>query len=417
MTQKFVLQGKPNKNTNQILVVWQIFHKQKFINFGTGVTVLLQDWNKEEQRVRKSNKQSVSLNGVLASYSRVFESAIRLLGTVQAELKRATPEQVRTAITSEILKAGLRKSKEKKNAKKTFIEYFEDYLKKDNDGKAKTSSTLRQYRATINIFEEYEEKEFKKKIMPEQMGKVFFEGLQAFLYAKAYETNSMVNFTKLIKTVLHWITSQNIPTDKTYLDFKPKKVSTTQIALSITEIEQIKAVQLPSNLTIARDLFLFQFYTSIRYSDLLNIHKDHFKDKKGILYLSMFNQKTSKKIEIPLPKNAIEIATKYNFEFAPVAYSLTLQNIYIRTIGEMAGINEPIEVMTYKQGKKEIEFMPKYKLLASHTARRSFITYATSKTKTASQIADITGQSINTVMRYIKNNDENKENTMKDLFE
>jgi DNA-directed RNA polymerase specialized sigma24 family protein len=59
--------------------------------------------------------------------------------------------------------------------------------------------------------------------------------------------------------------------------------------------------------------------------------------------------------------------------------------------------------------------IPQYELIGTHTARRSFITYAHSEGMDIVEISHITGQTLPTVMRYIKPSLEKKKNSMSKL--
>lgn len=412
MTAKFVAQKQPKSEKH--LIVFQIFHKRKIWNFGTGIAVMLNEWNAEEQRVRKNNKQCVSLNGTLASYQNVFNNVYSSFGGTFAKAKMVTVEAFKEAIDKEMVLAGLRnETAKKKDNQKTFLDYCHDYLRVDNNGKQKASSTLSQYKATYSVLAEY-----KPNALLSDINKAYFAGLQEFLYAKDYELNSVANAITRIKSVLNWLDKEGILTNFEYRAIKMPKQETTQIALSIEEIDQIKNLELThQGYIIARDLFVFQSLVGIRYSDLQILKKEHFIKKNKKNYLSAYNVKTSKKIEVPLFEgDAWEIAQKYDFNFKDIAFGLPCQDKYIKTIAEMAGLTDLVEVISYVKGKKTVEFKPKYELIGTHTARRTFITIASNAGLTAAQIAAITGQTIQTVMRYIKTDDKSKESDMMKIF-
>lgn len=409
MTSRFIVQIK--KKAEKGLIVFQLFHKQKIWNYGTSISILPSEWNEQEQRIRKNNKQATSLNGTLASYQNVFSNVYSSFGGTFAKAKMVAPEAFKEAIDKEMIAAGLRAETKKKEIK-FFLDYCQDFLQTDFKGKSKTLSTLSQYRANFEILKDY-----KPEALLSDINKAYFEGLQAYLYDKDYTLNSVVNVVQRTHAVLNWLTREGILTNLSYKSFEIGKEKTTQIALTIEEIDLIRNATLKENLSLARDLFLFQCLVGIRYSDVQIIQKEHFIVKNQVNYLSFYNVKTSKKIEVPLFEGeAYQIANKYDFNFKITAYNLMTINVLLKEIGQIVGLNEMIEVIDYPQGKKIIEFKPKYELIGTHTARRTFITIASNKGLTASQIGQITGQNINTVTKYIKNNDASKENDMRKLM-
>lgn len=410
MTSRFFLQIKKK---GRPLVVFQLFHKTKMFNYGTGITLSSPDeWNEEEQKVRKNNKQYVSFNSTLASYAICFTNVYNSFGGSFAKAKLITAEEFRDAVNREFVNMGLRKHTAEKNEKR-FTDYCQDFLRTDFKGKSKTLSTINQYRANFEILKDY-----KPEALLSDVNKAYFEGLQTYLYDKDYTLNSVVNVVQRTHAVLNWLVKEGILTNLNYKSFEIAKEKTTQIALTKEEIDAIRNAPLKENLSLARDLFLFQCLVGTRYSDLQILQKEHFIVKNGINYLSFYNVKTSKKIEIPLFEGeAYRIAKKYDFNFKDIAYNLMTINTLLKEIGQIVGLTDKVEVISYPQGKKTIDFKPKYELIGTHTARRTFITLASNKGLTASQIGQITGQNIQTVAKYIKNNDASKENDMRLLIE
>jgi site-specific recombinase XerD len=412
MTQKFILQKQKGKE--QALIVWQLFHKRKLFNYGTGIFILPQDWNSEDERIRKSYKGIfVDLNGQLNKYRDAFDSVVAKFGGLKAKLKNISAEQFKEAIDKELIAVGLRTptKKQKDENEKTFIGYFEDFLRKDNKGKSKTLSTLTQYKATISIL-----KEFNPHARLADINKDYFNKLKEYLYAKDYELNSVVNMVGRIKAVLNDLVKEGKITDLSYKNFEISKVETTQIALTFEEIEMIRKVKLEDEtLNRVRDLFVFQCCTGIRFSDLQILKAEHFTKIGGDDYIVFNNVKTSKIIQVPLFPIAYQIAKKYDFTFKSLTLSLSNQIIRLQEIAKLAGLTEEKETISYPQGKKKTDFVPQYELIGTHTARRSFITYAHSEGMDIVEISHITGQTLPTVMRYIKPSLEKKKNSMSKL--
>ena len=69
----------------------------------------------------------------------------------------------------------------------------------------------------------------------------------------------------------------------------------------------------------------------------------------------------------------------------------------------MAKINEPIKTRITKGGKRAIKINPKWELVATHTARRSFATNAFKNGLSPILIASVTGHKTETsLLRYLK---------------
>ena len=48
-------------------------------------------------------------------------------------------------------------------------------------------------------------------------------------------------------------------------------------------------------------------------------------------------------------------------------------NVYLKTVMRLCGITRLIRVTTFRAGKREDKFVPKWQLMGTHAARRTFI--------------------------------------------
>ena len=84
------------------------------------------------------------------------------------------------------------------------------------------------------------------------------------------------------------------------------------------------------------------------------------------------------------------ILTNYEGKL-PVSISNQKTNIYLKELGEFAGINEPLLITKYR-GVEVVEIKePKYNLMTSHTARRTFVTLSLEKGMRPETVMEITG--------------------------
>ena len=126
-----------------------------------------------------------------------------------------------------------------------------------------------------------------------------------------------------------------------------------------------------------RDLFCFCAFTSLRYSDMaalkpVNIHPDK---------IIVTTQKTHDRLTIPLNKYAKEILTKYEDYQDPRGLALPVianqrMNHYLKDLCELCGFNDLIVKECYRAGKRVTESIPKWQLVGTHAARRTFISNA-----------------------------------------
>ena len=82
--------------------------------------------------------------------------------------------------------------------------------------------------------------------------------------------------------------------------------------------------------------------------------------------------KTGERNKIPLTPGAKEILKKYGYCLN--AISNQKMNEYLKELGELTGINEPVNKFKWIGTKKINNYLPKWKVLTTHVARKTFIT-------------------------------------------
>lgn len=149
------------------------------------------------------------------------------------------------------------------------------------------------------------------------------------------------------------------------------------IFLTLDELRRVEDADLPPYLSNVRDVFVFCCYTGLRFSDAAKLRKS---DLHGT-YIEVVTQKTDKRIRIELNKHSAAILERHKgMEYAKNAALPVLTNQYtniaLKRIGELCEINEPIRIVKYS-GRQRIETTaPKYELLTTHCARRTFVVTA-----------------------------------------
>ena len=89
-------------------------------------------------------------------------------------------------------------------------------------------------------------------------------------------------------------------------------------------------------------------------------------------------------------------------------------NAYLHELCELAGFDEPIRITYYRGNERFDEIKPKYKVIGTHTGRRSFICNALGMGISPQVVMKWTGHSDYKAMKpYIDVCDEIKEEAMK----
>lgn len=276
-----------------------------------------------------------------------------------------------------------------------FIDYF---LKvKSNDFK---ESRKKHFRVLKNKLERFNS-DIQIKDVNDGLKKDFID----YCKKQSYSDQTISSDLKKIKQICVYAIQCGIKTHLQLSNFSKYKIAQEDfIYLSIDELDQIKSFDLSSNerLDNVRDWLLVSCFTGQRISDFMRFTSNNIIFKTGRKLLEFQQQKTGKKMIIPLLVEVEEILNKRNGEF-PKAISHQKYNDYVKEACAIIGINEMIESKAlepmYKTGKltrndyRKVNLtLEKWNFISSHIGRRSFASNFYSKIPT-SVLISITGHS------------------------
>lgn len=189
--------------------------------------------------------------------------------------------------------------------------------------------------------------------------------------------------------------------------FTIKKEEINHIYLNEEELELLYNLDLSNTprLDRVRDSFLVGAYSGLRFSDYNKLEPKHFKKINGKDMIEIITTKTKQKLLIPVNSKVKSIIEKYSGRLPSLSNQKL--NSYLKELGEIAGIDEPITTVKTKGFAKVEETCKKYELLSSHCARRSFATNAFKAGIPILAIRSITGHSTEaSFLTYISCNQE-----------
>lgn len=222
-----------------------------------------------------------------------------------------------------------------------------------------------------------------------------------------------------LKWFLRWSFKKGYHHNNAFDAYKPKLKSTQKKIIFLTweELTELREFEIPANkpsLERVRDVFLFQCFTGLRYSDVFNLRRSDIKSD----HIEVTTVKTSDSLIIELNNHSKAILDKYKdvvFEDDKVLPVITNQkmNDYLKELAELAGIDEPIRQTYYRGNERIDEVTPKYALLGTHAGRRTFICNALALGIPPQVVMKWTGYSDYKAMKpYIDIADDIKANAM-----
>jgi integrase len=366
-------------------------------------------WNTKAQRARNTSKflEATSLNTSLDSKERQIKEQFRLF----TDKNRCYPsvdtfrDICKKALNSE---AGNDLSHKRYN----LISFTELFIEESEKGRRLTSKGTPVATNTIKIYRTFKRNliDFKSKTRAnldfDNIGLEFFEEFKQYMSEeKKYSTNTVAKHVRTIKTIITEAKERELCT----VEFKGKRYqakteATESIYLSEEELNTLYNHDFSQSprLERVRDLFIVGCWTGLRFSDFSSLTKKHIKD--GFIHIT--TQKTGKQVVIPLHRYVIQTLKKYqdlSENSLPPALSNQKMNQYLKEVAKEAGIKEMIQLSVTKAGKRIIKNIPKYDLVSTHTARRSFATNMYKMNVPTIAIMAITGHKTeNSFMKYIK---------------
>lgn len=408
-----------------------IRHKGQRYTISIGESVIPKFWNDKSHRCRtvRDYPEASHINTRLDDWADLIEKAINSFGLVIPTTKMVK-EKVDEILRSRNIEAGGVIENEEEQYLVAFAEKYRDdstFAERTKIGYTTTINKLIEFEKVYNVKLRFIDididfyNKFKnwmltstyvKSTTKDKKGKVISEN-------KLYYTKNYIG--ALFKNIIKFMRASKkgkVHDFEGHMneDFKSEKEETDSIYLTQEEIQRIYDLDITEELLRAngyknqnlsttikslneeRDRFLLGCFTALRHSDYSRLDNIHFKED----IIRIWTVKRDKKVFVPMHFRVKEILERRN-NILPSAISDQKHNKQVKAIGKLAGINEEV-VLTKTRGGKRVETIsPKYKVITSHTARRSGATNMYLAGIDLKFIQDILGHSkIEQTIRYIK---------------
>ena len=371
----------------------RVIYASHRIEFTTGYRIDIAKWDTDKQRVKNgcTNKLKQSASEINADLLRYYAEIQNVFKEFEVQETMPTTQQLKEAFNLR-MKNGSEEQQE--DTKISFWEVFDEFVKECGNQNNWTESTYEKFAAVKNHL-----KEFKEDV--------------TFEYFDEFGLNEYVNFLRDKKDMRNSTISKQMGFLKWFLRWSFKK----DYHQTWEELNRLKDYQIPKDkqyLERVRDVFLFCCFTSLRYSDVRNLKRSDVKSD----HIEVTTVKTADSLNIELNKYSKAILEKYkdiHFEnnMALPVISNQKMNDYLKELGELAEINEPVRETYYKGNERIDEVTPKYALLSTHAGRRTFICNALALGIPAQVVMKWTGHSDYKAMKpYIDIADDIKANAM-----
>jgi integrase len=372
----------------------------KRLQYFTGFRVDARKWDEESQRVKRNSSEAAEINKELNKLTSKVED---IYAKAKALEVIPTVEYIRDRL------------KGNKGSKGSFWDVFDEYME------FRTSqagiNTLKKYKSTYNHLQGFSSTRHYR-IEFDSINLSFYNKFFSYLAEECEHTNNTISkYIKVLKTFLNYATEQGYNKNLEFRKFAAKEEEGEVIFLTWKELSRLYSMKIKNeSLCQVRDVFCFGCFTGLRYSDIYNLKKSNVKGD----FLTLNTIKTKEGNKIPLNDYASSILAKYKEmpgEKALPVISNQKMNDHLKELGKLAEFDDDITLVHFRGGKRIETTLPKYEVLTTHIARKTFITTALKLKMQTEVIMSITGHKDHkTFKKYYKVVDEHKLAAMKEIF-
>lgn len=259
--------------------------------------------------------------------------------------------------------------------KGNFIDYVEDKITTRTDIE---DNTRRTHRKLINILKANDNIRSFSDITPTNI-----KSFDRFLHERYTNNSTIYSYHKHLKTYINIALREGLLESNPYSRVKIKRGKDEPVIryLKEEEIRMIEELNVEDySVMRARDLFLFQCYTGLAYSDMIRINFEQIKPENGKYIIHKDRKKTGVSFHIVLLAPALRILERYRFKLPII--SIQKYNIALKTVAAHAGLRFN---------------------LTSHCGRHTFATWSLNKGISIETLKVMLGHSdINTTSIYAK---------------
>ncbi|MCX6148678.1 MAG: tyrosine-type recombinase/integrase [Candidatus Kapabacteria bacterium] len=382
------------------------------IKIKTYVEIPASAWNSNKQQIRSSFKDYQFHNSILEDYKlrtietiNTFKDENPFIEFTNLRDKVKQIVQKNETVFKKIIPEDVKISRD-------FFDVLDLYIKSKGDVVGKT--TIKRYVVIKNHLIKFANSN-KLNLTIDSFTNEISDKLIKYFLKEKHLNNTISRSLKQIKTLLIWANKRGYKVEINDEAFRFLKYDSDIIYLTDNEIKLIEDIDLSERpaLDKIKDLFIFQLHTGQRFGDVQSLKFDQVVD----YYWNMRTEKTQVVNKIPLSNRALNIIEKYKSLNQLPRISSQKMNENIKEICKLAGIDTLVTITSYRGSQKIVEVKPKYLLISSHNAKKSFVTKAINSGIDLSTVMNLTGnKDPKTLKRYYEIMDKTKKSAIAEMF-
>lgn len=404
----FNLKEPTSKSETLIYFRARFKNEDKYLKYSTGEKINPKLWDKTTSMplsIGSKSKEAISNRQITNQLLRYAEEFDRICSSL---------EYMGLDITTDIVKEEFDKTfKKDSSSKTTFFSVLEKYIEEKQILGEWSEASFKKYNTIKFLLEEFQEVKKYNISFNTINNKFYVEFVGYCREVKKHKDNTLGRYLGFFKTFMRWANEQKYHNNNDYEKFEKMSSETYEIALNDQELQSLKEFDFSNNkrLEKVRDVFVFGCATGLRYSEYSKINKKYIRDNS----IHITSKKQKDNLIIPLNSISKEILEKYDFELPMISEQKFRE--YIKEACELVGFTEEIIKTSYIGSKRIDEPLKKFKLISSHTARRTFITLSLEKGMRPEVVMSITGhKDYRSFKKYIKLSQRVKNDEMQNAW-
>lgn len=450
-TIKLSLSPKNDKKTGKSAILMRFVGGRNFIfRAKTGFYIKPENWSAENDAPKKLRSDANGSTEMDELRTQLSDLESRIVNEFNAADKDAVTKEWMIETIDKFHHP--EKYTPKEDKPQTLFEYIACFIeqapqRKDRStGRVLTTGATNVYKTAFKHLQNFAKSERKRDYEFADINAGFYDRFVSYLHKQSYTTNTTGKLIKELKVILKTAYKAGVHSNTAYVDFHVFVEEVDTVYLSEAELQQIKDADLnkkpeeikqmiaaqaadfktdiekqseketwqvySKTLERVRDWFLLLAWTGSRFSDLEKITQQDINS--GVI--TFRQQKTNNKVVIPIHPVVREIFERYEYNL-PAPISNQKFNDYIKIVCLLAGINNPESTTRTEGGIRKTTTRPKWRLVSSHTGRRSFCTNMFKQGMPTLTIMAISGhETEKSFLRYIRVSQEEHARMMQEAW-
>lgn len=358
---------KPRQGASIIQLV--VLHEGVRLTHSTSERVLDKHWDGKKQRIKPAGRNATALNAYLDRLERDAHAAILEAKTNKEKL------------TKPLLLRHVAPERSAPPEEPQLVELFDEFLKVKQE--TRMQGTWKVYRTVANSLAEMQRRDGRTYRVGD-LGAAWLERYTSFMLSTGVNNVTLDKRLRLLRGFAGWLRLRglDVPPDFDRYRHGLKTQGSDKMHLTLDEFRRLRDCvpaesalwsmlerndAKPGPVTQARDVFVAGCLTGLRFSDLSGLRQELIIDGR----MRLMEQKTGRTLRLDVHPHVLEMLERYGGAL-PVPANATL-NRYIKVAARQAGVDAPVVDVEFKGGERVERVLPKWRLVTTHTARRTFI--------------------------------------------